>query len=128
MRPSSAKTLFACVVTSLGLSLLWLGGQDVHGSSCATESCQSCVFCSLATPACLESCPNVCAQPVSSFDSSGPTQASGQAGLPADLEADSSQVVGIDELDIDWTATCPVALDLIEEATPAPSAALGDAP
>jgi hypothetical protein len=127
MRPSSAKTLFACVVTSLGLSLLWLGGQDVHGSSCATESCQSCVFCSLATPACLESCPNVCAQPVSDGDSSEVVSPSVPPDTGFEHDGESAQAVGIDELDIDWTASCPVALDLIEEATPA-SPAAGDTP
>jgi hypothetical protein len=114
MRPSSPKALFAATITAIGVSLLFVGSQDVHGSSCAGQDCESCAFCALATPACISPCPQGCSERTQPADES-----KGTAGEADDIEtAEVSDLgMGLEQVQL----SCPIAIDLVTEASdPAP--------
>jgi hypothetical protein len=105
MSMSSMKAAFAFAITGLGAALLMCGNQG-HSARCGQENCESCVFCSLATPACLGSCQSACAASPSASSSADMSEGNLQdaddvlgASVPNEMELENREYA------------CPVALD-----------------
>ena len=118
MSINSIKAMFALLVTGLGWALLSIGIQEAHGAGCPAQDCETCVFCGLATPACLSSCQGGCKS-----SAAAQTDETQKAEPSVQDDEDILENPGSSDFDLEnRELVCPVAVDLIEGTKAKPKA------
>jgi hypothetical protein len=116
MRMSSLKAAFAIAITGIGCAMLLIDHRKVAGAACPSENCESCVFCSLATPACLDSCQAGCG--LRPTDTADEAPREDESLLIGDVEEEEDAIpFEIENREL----VCPSALDRAGSPSPAPS-------